>query len=78
MSTRQLRSRIVDSKTGNKRKLAYDGLNGPVIEPRQRQKNTYYCLSCGDDKPSRMFPNYNPSPGCDHSMYAYKNASRSG
>jgi hypothetical protein len=72
MSARQFRSRIVDLKAGDKRKLVYDGFNDPVIEPKKRQKITYHCVNYRDDKPSRMFPNYNPSSGCEPSIHACK------
>lgn len=44
--------------------------------PAKKKKNAprrYYCSSCDADKTDKSFPDYNPSPDCDHLINTCKN-----
>lgn len=66
MSSRELRSQMINRRTGKKRKLLYDDLVESTTIPRKRQKTLYHCLTCEDNKLSQHFPDQNPSPDCTH------------
>lgn len=51
-----------------------------TMAPSKKRKaaeiEKYACFSCAQDKPSRMFPDFNPSPDCDHMINTCKNCLR--
>ena len=70
MSDRQLRSSSTNPRTGNKRQLSFDGLPpSGSSRPKKRRKVEYRCVRCGQNKPSRSFPETTPSPRCIHDIH---------
>lgn len=64
MSTRKLRS-----DTAAERAAAAPSKSTVGEQPAKKQKSAapkYICTCCGDEKTSRSFPNYTPTPDCDH------------
>ncbi|PPJ50272.1 hypothetical protein CBER1_04912 [Cercospora berteroae] len=64
MSTRKLRR-----DTAAERAAATASKSTAGDQPAKRQKSIatkYMCTCCGDEKTSRSFPNYTPTPHCEH------------
>ena len=52
----------------------------PASKSKKRKASAlvekFTCSSCAEDKPSRLFPDYNPSPECEHLINTCKSCLR--
>lgn len=48
----------------------------PSKKRKAAEIEKYNCFTCAEDKPARMFPDYNPSPDCKHLINTCKTCLR--